>query len=126
MKGPIQKGDAMSTEARRQPVPPEQPVNRPLNKPIEQLRAALEGSPWNYDFLAEYVGESQRCLQEEDVFQRLAFRGDGGSPGVFSQLYEPLSVEDKRELRQWWHEKIRGEAYRYDQLRARLSWRYFV
>jgi hypothetical protein len=106
----------MNTEARMQPIA------------LERLRSALEELPRDHDFLAEYINESQRCRNEEDIFNRLAFRDASFGAGVssFSEMYEPLSLEDKTELRRRWHEKNRREAYRYDDLRARLSWRYLV
>ena len=102
--------------------------------PFERLRSALEDASCNHDFLAEYVTELSRNGAEEDIFRRLAFgcAGSGGAGagplmvGPFSELYEAMSLEDKAELRRWWHEKVRREAYHYDDLRARLSWRYFI
>jgi hypothetical protein len=110
----------MGSEARMQP------------EHLERLRLELEDTPWNRDFLAEYITEVSRQKGEEDIFYRLAFRGStvtgpGDSiPSGFTALYEALSPEEKAELRRWWHQKIRREAYRHDDLGRRLSWRYLV
>jgi hypothetical protein len=117
----------MSAEARRQP------------DPFEQLRNALEGE-WNHDALAEYVGELDKYRHEEEIFRRRALRsgnvaaagsnadsaGGGISGGGAPELYEAMSAENRAKLRQWWHEKARQEAYRHEDLRTRLSWRYMV
>ncbi len=81
--------------------------------------------------MAEYVAELSRQKGEEDIFHRLAFRsanfgGTAAASSVVTGLYEALSLEDKIELRRWWHEKIRREAYNYHDLGTRLSWRYLV
>jgi len=112
----------MSAEARLQP------------NAFERLRSALTTTSWSYDFVAEYVAELSRQKGEEDIFHRLAFRSanSGGnaaaSPMVkdCSGLYEAMSLDEKFELRRWWHEKIRREAYNYHDLGTRLSWRYLV
>jgi hypothetical protein len=78
------------------------------------------------------VGKDLRA--EEDIFRRLAFRrinfggADTGASiaSAFSDLSEAMSLDDKAQLRRWWREKIRREAYHYDDLRARLSWRYLL
>ena len=114
------KGNAMSTETRMQP------------DTFEQLRSALEDTLWSHDSLAEYVTELSQQRSEEDIFRRLAFRsadcGGAGalSAGAFSGLYAAMSAENKTKLRRWWHEMIRREAYHYDDLGSRLSWRYLV
>jgi len=109
----------MSTEARMQ------------LDPFERLRSALEEASWSHDFLAEYVSQLSPNGAEEDIFRRLAFRCvDADASALissdFSDLYEAMSLEDKAELRRCWHEKIHREAYHYDDLRERLSWRYRV
>ncbi len=104
----------MSAEAKRQP------------DMFEQVKSAVETASsnyGNYDFLAEYVNGLGYHGQEEDLFRRLAFRSiDLRLP----KLYEEMSLDDKAALCQWWHEKMRQEAYRHEDLRARLSWRFFV
>jgi hypothetical protein len=112
----------MSAEARLQP------------NAFERLRSALKDTSWSHDFVAEYVAELSRQKGEEDIFHRLAFRSAnfGGTAAAssivddFSGLYEAMSLDDKIELRRWWHEKIRREAYNYHDLGTRLSWRYLV
>jgi len=112
----------MSAEARLQP------------NAFERLRSALKDTPWSYDFVAEYVAELSRQKGEEDIFHRLAFRsanfGETAAAtsvvGDCSGLYEAMALEDKIELRRWWHEKIRRQAYNYHDLGTRLSWRYLV
>jgi hypothetical protein len=110
----------MSTEARLQP------------DPFARLRVVLEDTSWNHDFLAEYVAELSGKKSEEDIFRRLAFRAADSDAAAalvaraFSALYDAMSLEDKAELCRWWHEKIRREAYQYDDLGTRLSWRYLV
>jgi hypothetical protein len=112
----------MSAEARLQP------------NPIERLRSALKDTSWSYDLVAEYVAELSRQKGEEDIFHRLAFRSAnfGGTAAASSividgsGLYESMSLDDKIELRRWWHEKIRRQAYNYHDLGTRLSWRYLV
>jgi hypothetical protein len=99
--------------------------------PFERLRSALEEASWSHDFLAEYVTQLSPNGAEEDIFRRLAFRCVDADAGAlilsdFSDLYEAMSLEDKAELRRCWHEKIHREAYHYDDLRERLSWRYRV
>jgi hypothetical protein len=101
---------------------------------LERLRAALADGPRSRELLAQYVTELKVNRQEDEIFRRLAFCGValGDSPrdinatSLPAEWYETLSLEDKSELRQWWHQKIRSEAYRYDDLRKRLSWQYFV
>ncbi len=100
--------------------------------PFEQLKTALAHAPRGYAFLAGYVGELEHNRSEEDVFIRLAFENasaggsfpsQGGSfiVSVFSELYEPLDAERKLEIRRWWHEKVRGEANQFPDLKGRLS-----
>jgi hypothetical protein len=101
---------------------------------LERLRAVLADKPWNRELLAQYVAELKVNGQEEQIFRRLAFcdatlgdaRRDTVAMSLSWEWYESLSPEDKMELRQWWHQKIRSEAYHYDDLRVRLSWQYFV
>jgi hypothetical protein len=109
----------MSAEARLQP------------NAFERLRSALTDTSWSHDFVAEYVAELSRQKGEEDIFHRLAFHsanfgGTAAGSSIVTGLYEALSIEDKIELRRWWHEKIRREAYNYHDLGTRLSWRYLV
>jgi len=110
----------MSTEARMQP------------DTFERLRSALgDTSSWNHDFLAEYVNvtELNSHRREEDVFRRLAFRCANPSAAdaeACAALYEGMGPEHRAELRRWWHEKIRRQAYQYRDLGTRLSWRYLV
>jgi hypothetical protein len=98
----------MGAEARMQP------------NALEQLRSALESRPWNHDSLAEYVSAVAQNEKEEEIFRRLVFETTN------SGAYESLTPDEKAQLRQWWHERTRREAYRYEDLRARLSWRYMV
>ena len=109
----------MTSEARMKP------------DPFDLLRSALEKTPCSYDFLSEYVTEVTRRGGEEDVFRRLALRSAAGATGAsvagdISHLYEAMNSEKKRQLWQWWHEKIRRELYQHEDLGKRLSWRYFV
>lgn len=101
--------------------------------PLEQLRSSFESASWTHDFLADYVNELGRQIREEDIFQRMAFRcaSESGNEnrGAFenvSRLYEAMSTEDRLALRRWWHDKVRREAYNYEDLRTRLSWRFFI
>jgi hypothetical protein len=98
--------------------------------PFERLRSALENTAWNHDLLGEYVTELSQHKGEEDIFLRMAFRcvnlDDAGSsiPSGCSGLYEAMSLEDRKKLCRWWHEKTRREVYQHDDLGTRLSWRY--
>ena len=98
----------MSPEAKMQP------------DAFERLRSALERQPWGHDSLAKYVSELAQDTNEEEIFRRMAFCGES------ADAYEALNPDDRAQLRRWWHEKIRREAYGYDDLRTRLSWRYMV
>jgi len=90
---------------------------------FERLQSALEGAPWDHDSLAEYVTQLSQ-LGEEDIFRRL---GLGVSKaGTSAEMYEEMSAEKRAELRRWWHERARREAYHYEDLRTRLSWRYLL
>jgi hypothetical protein len=99
--------------------------------PYEQLKAILGDAPRDYAFLAEYVGELEHHRHEQDTFTRLAFRDvmPGGAYGgtglmmvsVFSEMYEPLNSEQKTNIRQWWHEKIRHAAEAFADLKDRLK-----
>ena len=99
-----------------------------------QLRSALASALRSHELLAEYVTELGLHRSEEEIFRRLAFRAgtsaeaDAGSSiaSGLPELYETMSVGAKNELRQWWHEEIRREAYQHEDLRKRLSWRYLV
>jgi len=101
---------------------------------LERLRAALADGTRSRELLAQYVTELKVNKQEEEIFRRLAFCGvalgispsDASAMRLPSEWYESLSLKDKLELRQWWHQKILSEAYRYDDLSKRLSWQYFV
>jgi hypothetical protein len=100
---------------------------------FEQLRSSFESASWTHDFLADYVNEVGRQAREEDIFQQMAFRcATGAGSGVtgaledVSRLYQAMTPEAQKELRRWWHDKAHREAYRYDDLRTRLSWRFFV
>ena len=112
----------MSTEARMQP------------DSFERLRSALEDARLSHDVLADCVSKFSANGAEEDVFRHTATRclnsgGAGAGHSIessFSELYEAMGLKEKAELRRWWHEKIRCEAYRYEDLRARLSWRYLI
>ncbi len=110
----------MSAEARMQP------------DPFERFASELENARWDHDFLAEYVNELGKHKREDDIFQRMAFELPLSGPTgpstarIPSESYEAMSAEQKAALRRLWHEKIRREAYHHDDLRARLSWRYFV
>jgi hypothetical protein len=98
---------------------------------LQKLKTSLEDAPRNYDFLAEYVRELEICREDEDIFLRLAFQNSssGGSyrgtgpfiVSVVSEMYEPLDAERKLEIRQWWHEKVRGEANQVDDLKMQLT-----
>jgi hypothetical protein len=99
-----------------------------------QLRSALADALRSHELLAEYVTELALHRNEEDIFRRLAFRaansaeanaGSAIASGL-PELYEAMSIEAKNELRQWWHEEIRREAYQHEDLRKRLSWRYLI
>jgi hypothetical protein len=108
------KDATMSSEAKRQ-----------LDA-FEQVKSAVENASanyGNYEFLAEYVNGLGNQGQEEDLFRRLAFRS---ADLKLPEIYEAMNVGDKAVLRGWWHEKMRQEAYRHDDLRTRLTWRYFV
>ena len=97
-----------------------------------QLRSALATALRSHELLAEYVTELGLHRSEEDIFRRLAFRAANlteTGPSIASglpELYEAMSTEAKNELRQWWHEEIRREAYQHEDLRKRLSWRYLI
>ena len=88
--------------------------------PLEQLRSALESESLSHDSLAEYVGALAQNKSENEVFLRLALRGRS------AEAYGLLNPSDQAHLRQWWHDRLRREAYAYDDLRTRLSWRYLI
>lgn len=111
----------MSPEAKMQP------------DPMERFRSELENARWNFEFLANYVSEVSQQKREEDIFHRMAFQlpdlsENASTPRVsaLSELYEATSPQQKAELRRWWHDRIRREVYRHDDLRTRLSWRFLV
>ena len=97
------------------------------------LESVLGEVPRNREFLVEYVRELELNRHEEDTFRRLAFRdvnpggalsmrGDSFVVSVFSEMYEPLSPEEKVAVRTRWHEQVRKEANeRFSDLRDRLS-----
>ena len=98
----------MSAEARMQP------------DAFEQLRSTLESEAWNHDSLAEYVSDVAQNRSEEEIFRRMAFRN------AAAEAYEALQPGDQVQLRQWWHDRIRREAYDHEDLKTRLSWRFMV
>jgi len=110
----------MSAEARMQP------------NPFERFALELENARWNHDFLAEYVNELSKQKHEDDIFQRMAFElppigaTAPSTATILSESYEAMGAEQKVALRRLWHDKIHREAYYHEDLRARLSWRYFV
>jgi len=101
-------------------------------------RAQLLGSclverAWSYDFLAEYVSQLSQDKHEHEIFHLLAFRQTNPNevaaqviPDDLSKLYESASSEEKINLRRHWHDEARREAFKHDDLRARISWRYLV
>jgi hypothetical protein len=101
---------------------------------LERLRSALLDRSWSHDFLETYVSRVDEDRHEEEIFCLLAFRSEDLRPpaaGGFAgrnlwDSYEAVSSIAKLDLRQSWHERVRCEAFRYDDLRARLSWRYYV
>ena len=103
----------MSAKARMQP------------DPLRRLRTELVDATWSYDFLAEYVSYVNQDKHEEQIFRLLAFRSEPAFKDL-SELYEDVSFDDKVALRRSWHERVRCEAFKHDDLRARLSWRYLV
>jgi hypothetical protein len=100
--------------------------------PFEQLKATLEDSPRSYGFLSEYVKALEWQHHEEDIFTRLAFENasaGGASHGrsssvvvsILTELYEPLDADQKLEIRNWWHEMVRGKANQFNDLKSRLT-----
>lgn len=112
----------MTAEARMQP------------EPFERLRSALAATSRSHEFLTEYVTRVSQQHGEEDIFHRMVLGSStsGAPPAAdsvpkdFSELYNAMPPEHKTEVRRWWHETIRREAYHHDDLRRRLSWRYLV
>ena len=109
----------MGTEARLQP------------DPFERFRSELENARWSRQFLANYVSEISQQRHEEDIFRHMAFQlpelGENmRTANTLSELYEATNPEQKSELRRLWHDRIRREVYRHDDLRTRLSWRFLV
>jgi hypothetical protein len=112
----------MSSDARIQP------------DPLERLRSALLDRSWSYDFLDTYVSYVDENRHEEEVFCLLALNSEDPGPaaaGGFAgrnlrDSYEAMSSIERLDLRQSWHERARREAFRHDELRTRLSWRYYV
>jgi hypothetical protein len=95
---------------------------------IERLKIEISDAPRNRALLDDYVTELERHRREEDVFRRLAF--ENVTPGgvisgpfvvsVYSELYEPLGAEERKEVRKWWHQLMKREASAFQDLRARL------
>jgi len=103
-----------------------------LSSGMERLKKELEDAPRSHEFLSEYVRELELHRNEEDIFIRLAFQnvsaggayGRGGTfvTSAYSEIYDqPLDVNQKRELRRWWHDKVQREAERHEDLHARLA-----
>jgi hypothetical protein len=99
---------------------------------MERLKNVLEGAPRSRELLSDYVRELELHRNEEDIFIRLAFqnvsvggahaRGGTFVTSAYSELYDhPLDTKQKREVRQWWHDKVQREAERHDDLKARLT-----
>jgi hypothetical protein len=99
---------------------------------LERLKKVLEDAPRNREFLRDYVRELELHRNEEDVFIRLAFqnvsvggahdRGGTFVTSAYSELYDqPLDTNQKREVRQWWYDKVQREAEEHDDLKARLA-----
>lgn len=99
---------------------------------LERLKQALADAPRSREFLSEYVRELEMHRREEDIFIRLAFRdasaggafgrGDTHITSVYSELYDrSLDANQKREIRLWWHDRVRREAEGFADLRARLA-----
>lgn len=87
---------------------------------FDQLRSTLESQAWSHDALAEYVNAVAQDKTGEEIFRRMAFRK------AALEAYEGLHVDDQARLRRWWHDRIQSQAYEYEDLRQRLSWRYMV
>lgn len=110
----------MSAETRMQP------------DPLERFRSELENARWSREFLANYVSAVSQEKHEDDIFRRMAFElpelaeNAQSSTDRLSKLYEAVAPDQRAELRKCWHDRIRREAYRYDDLRTRLSWRFLV
>jgi len=98
--------------------------------PFDQLKSSLD-TPRDYAFLAKYVRELELRRHEEEIFRRLAFEnvqygGAYAGSGTFivsvvSELYEPLDAERKAETRRWWHDKVRQEANKFEDLKGQLT-----
>jgi len=99
---------------------------------MERLKKVLEDAPRSREFLSDYVRELELNRNEEDIFIRLAFQNVsvGGAHGradtfvtsAYSELYDqPLDANQKRDVRQWWHNKVQREAERNDDLQGRLA-----
>ncbi len=112
----------MSSDARMQP------------DPLERLRSALLDRSWSYDFLDTYVSHVDEDRHEEEIFCLLAFKSEDSGPATDGDFagrnlrdsYEAMSSVERLNLRRSWHERARREAFRHDDLRMRLSWRYYV
>jgi hypothetical protein len=49
-------------------------------------------------------------------------RADTFVTSAYSELYDqPLDAKERREVRQWWHDKVLREAQRHDDLQGRLA-----
>ena len=97
------------------------------------LRSRLVERAWSYDLLAEYVSQLSQDKREDEIFHLLAFRRTNPNeiaaqvtPDDLSNLYESASLEEKINLRTHWHDEARRQAFKHDDLRARISWRYLV
>jgi hypothetical protein len=103
-----------------------------MQSDLERLKQVLGDTPWSREFHEGYVREVELHRQEEDVFIRLAFqdantggafgRGDTHITSVYSEFYDqPLDVNQKREVRLWWHDKVRREVEKITDLGERLA-----
>jgi len=102
---------------------------RKMTQQIERLKTELSDVELGHEFLERYVHELERHRAEEDVFRRFAFEdvnagGAGTGPyivSVYSELYEPLEVNEKVALRGWWHERMMTLATNFADLKLRLA-----
>jgi len=94
--------------------------------PSQGLMSCLAARAWNHDLLAEYVSQLSRNKHEEEIFRLLAFRQTNPACEDLLKLYERASFEEKTNLRRQRHDEAHREAFKHDDLRALLSWRYLV
>ena len=81
-----------------------------------------------------YVSHVDEDRHEEEIFCLLAFKSEDSGPATDGDFagrnlrdsYEAMSSVERLNLRRSWHERARREAFRHDDLRMRLSWRYYV